>query len=166
LEYVDQSENNLVTDVNAYVAADFYVVPFLKTLVAAKFKDHLTSLWNSDNFPVAVETIYTETVSTDRALRDLVLDTIIKHASVLLGPSISCTSTALTSVMDRVAELGKDLSIRMLSEVSAQDRWSGFRKVQCQQCQHIWADPRAIIPDMDCPGCHEFKGNWDRYEVE
>lgn len=111
-------EDSLLTDVNLYVAADFYDIESLKAVAAEKFKDHLTKgLWKSDSFSQAVEIIYNETTAEmEPDLRGIALEKIVEHASELMKSDTNGAPSALAKVMDRVAELSKDLAMRLLSE--------------------------------------------------
>jgi len=72
--YSSQAEDSLITDVNVYLAADFYDIPILKQLAAGRFESLLE----------AVDAIYTDTPSSDRTLWDPVLNTIVAHAPDLI----------------------------------------------------------------------------------
>lgn len=111
MEYANNAapEDVLATDVDVYVVADFYAVPVLKKFIAAQFENHLATLWNSDSFPQAVQTIYTDTPITDRTLRDMALDTIMEDTTDLIETGDGADSTPLTEVMDYVPELGKTI---------------------------------------------------------
>lgn len=81
-----ETEGLFTTNVDTYVVADFYDVPVLKTLVAAHFEVKLNDHWEKHSFAQAVQTIYTDTPTTDRTLQDMALDTGVKnHIDLTIG---------------------------------------------------------------------------------
>lgn len=144
MEYANDAapEDVLTTDVDVYVVADFYAVPVLKKLIAAQFESHLAESWNPESFPQAVQTIYTDTPTTDRTLRDMALDAIMEHTADLFETGEGTCSTPLTEFMDHLPELGKDLTLRLISKSKSKQKMQKVPEmlVQCE-CGYIWGIP-------------------------
>lgn len=62
-----------------YFLADMLCIDDLKTLAAEKFQGHLKNHWVLADFHEIVKDIYTNTASSDKALRDGLLDAAIEH---------------------------------------------------------------------------------------
>jgi hypothetical protein len=65
----------------------------------------------------------------------------------------------LHSIREKSGTFGRDISIAVLR------KWQGFRKVQCNQCDHVWADPQLNDPCLRCPMCKGFKLDRADYEI-
>lgn len=164
-----ETEDVLTTDVDAYAVADFYDVPVLKTLVAAHFEVKLNDHWDKHSFAQAVQTIYTNTPSTDRSLRDPALACIMERASDLLGSADESADepTPLSQIMDSVPELGKDLTMRLLAERKDSNSKTQARKlvidrlVRCE-CGFVWGIPDCMILDYRFPKCDIYGTFLDR----
>ncbi|QDS69894.1 hypothetical protein FKW77_000821 [Venturia effusa] len=119
MSYVDdiKAKSCLITDVNLYIAADFYAIETLKSVAAAGFQKHLTGgLWKTDSFPKALELIYNDTFPEDRRLRDVALAVLLDNASELIKFN-STVPTELTRVIESLPELSKDIAIQSLAQV-------------------------------------------------
>lgn len=160
MEYVNHAapEDVLTTDVDVYVVADFYAVPVLKKLIAAQFENHLAKLWNTDLFSQAVQTIYTDTPITGRNLRDMALDTIMEHTTDLIETGEGADPTPLTEVMDYVPELGKDLTLRLISNGESSNPESETREVRVERlvlcgCGYTWGISVNSYRPLHFPAC-------------
>jgi hypothetical protein len=163
---IESGVSPLWVNAKIYVAAEFCVIPSLKIMAQAKFEQIATNLFRQPKtleeqkeLPAVVEFIYENTV--DKAgpgLREAVVKIILLHANDVFGQHD--LREGLRSTMEKSGEFGRDFSFGVFK------KWEGFRKVQCQGCLHIWADPRPRIPDTHCPDCQDFRHNWNDYEVE
>jgi hypothetical protein len=166
MDYEDTSESKLLTNVDVYVAADFYDIPVLKELAGKKLEVALVALWDSPQFLKAIETVYAKTPSTDCILRRTIMKVVMEHRERLLNPDNN-ESPSLPELMDEIPELGKDVLTSLMSTLRmCEIKWMGYRKLQCQMCRHIWADARVQIPDgTHCPQCKLALHSWDKHEV-
>jgi hypothetical protein len=167
ISLVETGVNSLELNAKIYVAADFYLITSLKKVAQAKFKRRVTELCGQSKptdelseLPAIMEYIYQNTVDKgDPGLRETAVKVIVLHAEKLFALDESLKE-GLQNLMEKSGAFGRDFNIAVLK------KWQGFRKVQCQHCRHIWADPRSPIPDCHCPGCQGLKHNWNDYQVE
>lgn len=166
LDYQDHS--SLSINIDVFIAADFYMIPKLKELTSMKFEQVLFHSLTKATFLDAVNEIYTKTLSKDCTLRPMISRVIMnQHEDLFNSPSF-------LQMLEDIPELGKDVAISMRSCLTQyENKWRAFRKVQCQFCRHIWADPRPYIPDSTpCPGCqrqlYSLSGHtgWNQCQVE
>ena len=158
--------SSLWLNAKLYAAADFYVISSLKKATLAKFEQNVTKLCSQSEstqelseLPAIIEFIYENTVDEGGSgLRETAVKIIVRNATKLFDRDDGYKG--LQNIMEKSGTFGRDFGIAMLK------KWQGFRKVQCQHCWHIWADPRPNIPDVHCPGCKGLKHHWDNYQVE
>ncbi|KAL8862456.1 MAG: hypothetical protein Q9178_000953 [Gyalolechia marmorata] len=62
-----------------YVAGDKYDISGLKLLAKAKFSAALVDGWDKENLPEIIRFIYTNTLPSDRGLRDCLMPILIQH---------------------------------------------------------------------------------------
>lgn len=156
----------LLLNAKIYVAADFYLIPSLKKAAQSNFEQILTDLCNQSEppeklyeLPTIMEYIYENTEYQDgTGLRQSAASALVRHAEKFFDRDEGLKD-AMLKVMEATGSMGADFGIALLN------KWKGFRKVQCQQCWHIWADPRSSIPNVRCPGCEQPKSSWGKYEV-
>ncbi|KAE9985016.1 hypothetical protein EG328_008006 [Venturia inaequalis] len=112
-------DDNLIHDVNLYIAADFYDVPILKRVATNHFKNNVNELTNVERCLVPVtEIVYNETATTDRTLRELALAVVVANASDLLKPQDqNAGPTHLAEIMKAIPELGVDVARGLALEV-------------------------------------------------
>lgn len=67
-----------------YALADKYGIDDLKYLARCKFTDEMSEHWDSREFPLAVQTVYSTTQASDYGLRGVVVDTITGHKEMLV----------------------------------------------------------------------------------
>jgi len=158
--------SSLWLNAKLYAAADFYVIPSLKRTTQAKFEQSMIKLCSQfkstqelGELPAIMEFIYENTVDEGGSgLRETAVKIIVLHATKLFDRDEGFKG--LQNIMEKTGAFGRDFGIALLK------KWQGFRKVQCQQCRHIWADPRPNIPDVHCPGCQGLKHHWEKFQVE
>lgn len=75
--------SNLVVHAKVYAVAEKYNLSDLKTLAMEKFQDEVKGRWDSDDFILAAQEVYTSTVEHDRSLRDVVVRTMSEHLCLL-----------------------------------------------------------------------------------
>jgi hypothetical protein len=170
LEYdistAETGANSTWLNAKSYAAADFYVIPSLKKVSRANFEQSAAKLCSlSDSkeglseLPAIIWFIYENTI--DEAgldLRETAVKVIISHAAKFFesDENIDC----LQSMMKKSGTFERDISIAMLR------KWQDFRKVNCNQCGHVWADPRLNDFSLCCPKCNVRKYDWADYEVD
>ncbi|KAL8296844.1 hypothetical protein RB597_006116 [Gaeumannomyces tritici] len=82
-EEVPKDGSELVEHAKVYALAEKYGIPCLKELARKNFKTAADEHWNSDKFFDAAHEAYTNTLETDRGLRDTVVDTLYKYKDLL-----------------------------------------------------------------------------------
>jgi hypothetical protein len=140
-----------------YAASDYFGVDSLKCTAKERFEKTATENWDSDEFVTAVQLVYGSTPSHDRSLRDTVAQLCSTHFQELMSKR-----EHFGELMSANGDLGKDMC-----EILARryNFWAGYRKFQCQGCNHIWADARPLIGNTHCPGCENMMYRWDEFEV-
>ena len=71
--------------IRMFALAVKYAVHDLQELVAIKFQAEASSCWESDDFVLAINEIYSSTHSSEQALRQIAADVACNHADVLLN---------------------------------------------------------------------------------
>lgn len=152
-------DDNLIHDVNLYIAADFYDVPILKRVATSHFKDNVNKLTNVERCLVPVtEIVYNETATADRTLREPALAVVVANASVLLKPQDqNAGPTHLAEIMKAIPELGVDVARGLALEVEklksaapTKDKFDDGRwwNPKCADCQYsLYQSRRAQIAD-------------------
>lgn len=79
----EASVSNLTIHARVYGLAEKYQIRGLKTAALGKFKEEALVHWLTADFRRAVEEVYMSTVSHDRGMRYVVVDTIVKHRELL-----------------------------------------------------------------------------------
>ncbi|KAH7371886.1 hypothetical protein BKA64DRAFT_689686 [Cadophora sp. MPI-SDFR-AT-0126] len=74
----------LLFNVKVYIMADIYDLPGLKTLAKKKFEKAATICWNTPLFTAAAKKLWENTVSSDRMLRDVIVNICRNHIQALL----------------------------------------------------------------------------------
>ncbi|KAL9602949.1 MAG: hypothetical protein Q9219_001474 [cf. Caloplaca sp. 3 TL-2023] len=78
-----EEPQKLSLNAGMYIAGDRYDLSGLKDLARQKFSTALVDRWDKEDLPDVIRTIYEETLSTDRALRDSLTPTLQKHKQAL-----------------------------------------------------------------------------------
>ncbi|KAH6686623.1 hypothetical protein F5X68DRAFT_240053 [Plectosphaerella plurivora] len=78
-----QETSNLSHHCRLYALADFCQMEGLKMLAVSNFRKEAEIHWNDPDFFEAIQFVYAATVSSDRTLRDAVVDVMMKHPTLL-----------------------------------------------------------------------------------
>ncbi|KAF2423577.1 hypothetical protein EJ08DRAFT_595918, partial [Tothia fuscella] len=78
-DYAVTDEKTLQYHMTMYSLADEYLVEDLKVLVASKFRTELAILESSEDFSDVVKFVYDNTMDSDRVLRNIVVDFVVKN---------------------------------------------------------------------------------------
>jgi len=105
--------SNLTIHAKVYALAEKYGIPTLKAVALDKFKYEAGYFWLAHDFLHAAEEVYTSTVEQDRGLRDIVVETIHQHPTML-------NSKATQDVIKN----NQDLNFDMLMYVM---KWKGSK---------------------------------------
>jgi hypothetical protein len=152
LEYSDEtatSDNNkLVCNAKMFEAAEFYIIPHLQKLAAAKFKTAVSETYAVDYFLEAIRVIYANP-TIDHTLRNLVAEACVKEHSTLIAHQ------GFIDVLSDIPELGKDLVLNLLPAAAKADKLSMFDnmyKKTCRYCETQWVQTLSY-GQMYCPNC-------------
>lgn len=74
----------MIFNAEVYSIADKYGVEALKTRAKEKFDKAVWTCWDMDDFPRAITEVYSSTPSTDRGLRDAVVEITFQNINTLL----------------------------------------------------------------------------------
>ena len=106
----------MLANVQLYIAAYFYDIPELKAMAAARFEECATvGALHSNQFPLAVEMIYTIPAPAGRTLRDIVIKVVTENSQTLLDPSLQdVVSPTFSDFMGDTTDLSKDFALALL----------------------------------------------------
>ncbi|KAL8768425.1 MAG: hypothetical protein Q9209_005331 [Squamulea sp. 1 TL-2023] len=127
-EYPIQTRQ-LACIVDMYVRGDRYQIAGLKDLSKAKFSAALPNRWNKENLLDVIWTIYDNTVSSDRGLRDCLTPILREHAPEL-------RSHAAFKNMLKNQEFATDF-IEAWTSSDRQGPQAAFR--QCPSCNKLFS---------------------------
>jgi len=80
--------SHLITLAKMYAIADKYDIKGLQSLSRDKFKLAVANNWNHSDLPSAIYTVYTSTPNSNTWLRDIVVNLISDHMSLLRKPEV------------------------------------------------------------------------------
>jgi hypothetical protein len=75
---------SLVTNVKAYIIADKNEIKALKKLASTKYQQVVLKSWNSPAFAESALLVYENTMESDRAIRDVIVQTASDNVKALL----------------------------------------------------------------------------------
>ncbi|KAI6355910.1 hypothetical protein MCOR25_008066 [Pyricularia grisea] len=101
----------LLDHCNVYALADYLQVSELKVLAASKFRAEAAKHWSHPDFYEAIQAIYGTNISSDRLLRDIVVE-ILRENKELLDRF---------EFQDLISQL--DLSFELLMSVHKNEGW-------------------------------------------
>jgi speckle-type POZ protein len=103
-EYTNESkESAMVFHAKVYQIADKYGILALKESAKKNFSPAVMAGWSTEEFPIAIDIVYTTTPSEDRGLRDLVVEISNANLETLISRDGFCQ--ALRTTVDSAADL-------------------------------------------------------------
>ncbi|OJD23475.1 hypothetical protein ACJ73_05172 [Blastomyces percursus] len=122
----------MLFNARVYGVAEKYGVSHLKQEAKAKFEDAVRTCWDMDDFPPVIMEVYTSTISTDRGLRDVLVDTAYTHVDSLLQKD------PFLFILGACAGFSADV-LQLLA------RKPSLTKYKCPNCSGTWEGnlPRA-----------------------
>ncbi|KAL8870252.1 MAG: hypothetical protein Q9174_003662 [Haloplaca sp. 1 TL-2023] len=138
------ASKTLSINANMYIVGDRYNLRELKDLARQKFQTALSKSWDKENLPDVIRTIYDNTLSSDRGLRDCLIPILQSQKTVLRAREafmqlVSCHGEFAIDLIDAWAGLTPPNP----RGVSERDWW-------CENCQSS-----GHSDDFRCPGCNE-----------
>ncbi|EFQ96930.1 hypothetical protein MGYG_08855 [Nannizzia gypsea CBS 118893] len=83
-DYDASGSNNMLFHARVYKVAEKYIIPDLKEKALEKFEAAVRTCWGTDDFPSAIEEVYTSIPAIDRVLRDVISQTAFENIESLL----------------------------------------------------------------------------------
>lgn len=151
LDYSDAftSDGPFLCNAKMLEAADFYDIPILQTLAAAKFAQAAEEKWSSDYFLDAISHIYCLAPSSLRLLRGVVIDIAYENRAVL------GTIPAFWEMVNAIPEFERDLMDEggtSSMQVGKREGSGKMRRVVCGLCRFgMVVERREVI--LVCPCC-------------
>lgn len=144
--------STMVFDAQVYQIADKYGVHALKKYAKNKFGTAIKAGWSMDDFPVAINVVYTTTPLNDRGLRDLAVERSHMNLDELTSRPDFCET--LRTTPDFAADLVPFVCDRSSRDVDS---------YKCPQCSGIFKfdDPGSLT--RYCPRCGRKSCQWDEY---
>jgi hypothetical protein len=152
-EYTNEStESDMVFQAGVYQIADKYGVFALKEHAKEKFSKAVKADWSTEDFPIAIELVYTTTPPEDRGLRDLVIETSNANLENLISRDGFCQALRTTT------DFAADLVPFTCSKTSRK-----IPRYKCPSCYHSFRldDPKR--QNRYCPMCSWSCSRWDSY---
>jgi hypothetical protein len=160
LDYVvslpdEREDGPLLSIVKVYVAADFFIIPALKQIAQMRFETTLAKASKATaDLSEAVKFAYETLPECDQGLRKAMVNLIIQHD--FLKDAASANGPTLCDTMMDCPAFARDYA------VTISFRWRGLSmKLKCPQCEHLWADSRAKMACVACPGCSLWRDDWE-----
>ncbi|KAI5457494.1 hypothetical protein BGZ63DRAFT_394864 [Mariannaea sp. PMI_226] len=110
LSMLQKPPSNLNLHAKVYALGEKYGIKGLKALAVKKFEDEVVHHWDSADFLLAIQEVYTSTVDHDRPMRDAVVATFSKHGSLLDKPSVQDVVKGLELSFDLLMQYRKKQS--------------------------------------------------------
>ncbi|KAF4452563.1 Protein roadkill [Fusarium austroafricanum] len=149
-EYTNGSGvSEMVFDAQVYQIADKYGVSALKEFAKLKFGDAIEAGWKMDDFPVAINVVYTTTPSDDRGLRDLTVETSHKNLDILTRRDCFC------QILRETPDFAADL-VPFICGRSAAD----MKSYKCPSCNQIFNFDDPGSSTRYCPRCQYGCSSW------
>ncbi|KKZ63347.1 hypothetical protein EMCG_02348 [[Emmonsia] crescens] len=142
----------MLFNAKVYGVAEKYGVSRLKQEAKAKFEDAVRTCWDMDDFTPTIMEVYTSTISTDRGLRDVLVDTTSTHIKSLLqkGPFVLILEECAGFSADVIQLLARRLPTR--------------NKYTCPSCRSKW---EGKLPGASgkyhCLICGYAYSNWSQH---
>ncbi|CAJ0542831.1 Ff.00g002750.m01.CDS01 [Fusarium sp. VM40] len=153
-EYTDESkEPAMVFHAKVYQIADKYGIFSLKEHAKQKFSPAVKASWSTEDFPITINVVYTTTLSEDRGLRDLVVETSNANLEKLISRDGFCQ--ALRSTTDFAADLVPFTCGKMPGSIHH------YRCPFCERDFHL-DDPKGKT--RFCPRCGRGQSSWDKHK--
>ncbi|KAL9023299.1 MAG: hypothetical protein Q9196_007287, partial [Gyalolechia fulgens] len=126
----------LAFNVGMYIVGDRFDVSNLKELAREKFAAAVVEGWSGDGLPDIVRTIYDNTLSTDRGLRDCLMSTLQKHKMALRDNEdfmevVKTHGEFAVELIDAWGNLSKPPTLEFILERSSSHRGD---VVRCPRC--------------------------------
>jgi speckle-type POZ protein len=144
----------MIFNVEVYSIADKYGVLALKSRAKEKFDRIVKTCWDIDDFAHAITEVYSSTPSTDRGLRDTVIEVARNNISTLLEKK------DFRSVLEETVGFAADVT-----QLMNRNQKRSFVKFVCPSCGEDWeAFPKRSM--TYCPCCGHYRSDWDNYAVQ
>lgn len=143
----------ILFNVEVYSIAEKYGVLPLKLQAKEKFEKAIQNCWDMDDFSPAITEIYNSTPTTDRGLRDAVVEISHEHICRLLEKH------AFRDVLEETAGFAADVTQQMASSDTAMENY------RCPNCGKCW---KAVVPASGtyyCIQCGYRQSNWEKYKT-
>ena len=144
--------SKLEVNVQVYAVAEKYETPGMKTLSLLKIVDNCEYSWTAEDFVAAAFLVWQQTPETDRAIRDVFIQSLREHAQVL---------TSMDSFNTLVRD-GGDFAVEALKALvptnSGEDFFDYPAVYFCTVCDTL--SPSIPCPDPDCPGS-DSRVSWE-----
>lgn len=144
----------MILNVEVYSIADRYAIGALKSRAKEKFDKAVKTCWNMDDFAHAITEVYSSTPSTDRGLRDTVVEVARKNISTLLGKE------DFRNVLEETVGFAADVI-----QLMEQSENASVVKYHCPSCDGDWN--ASLQPGTNyCLRCGESRKDWARHVVK
>jgi hypothetical protein len=154
-EYTNEStESDMVFQAGVYQIADKYGVFALKEYARQKFSTAVKADWPTEDFPIAIELVYTTTPPEDRGLRDLVVEISNANLEKLIIRDGFCQALRTTT----------DFAADLVPFTCGKIKISGG--VRCYRCPYCGQNFQFDDPKGErrfCPRCSRGHSGWDNY---
>jgi hypothetical protein len=142
----------MLFNVKVYGIADKYEIWALQLLAEKKFAKAVRTCWDMDDFAHVVSEIYSSTPSTDRGLRDIVVDIAHENIEALLEKD------DFLGVLEGTAGFAADVT-----QLLAQKKRLSNRKYKCPYCANEWEAVLSSGRTYYCLLCGQARSDWQNH---
>lgn len=144
----------MIFNVEVYSIADKYCILGLKTRAKKKFDKAVKTCWDMDDFAHAITEVYSSTPSTDRGLRDTIVEVARKNISTLLQKE------DFRSVLEETVGFAADVA-----QLMEQSDSSPLEEFLCPNCEKTWE--AFLQPGTNyCLRCGHKRTDWASQVVQ
>ncbi len=142
--------------VQVYGTADKYGVMPLRSVAKVMFNKAVRTCWDMDDFARVIAEVYSSTPSTDRGLRDIVVEVAHEHIEALLK------KVDFRVVLEETAGFAADVTQLMVQKI----RSSTNTMYQCPSCKKQW---QAVLSSQSrghhCLQCGHYDIDWNDHSI-
>lgn len=140
----------LALNAGMYIIGDRFDLSQLKDLAKAKFSAALIERWDKESLPKVIRTIYENTSTSDRGLRDCLVPTLLQHTKALREDE---------DFMEIVKTHG-DFAVDLVDALGG-GKAAGNSKIKLTSTTNVWNGYSSIFPSSTgkdgmvcCPDCN------------
>lgn len=149
----------MLFDVSVYSIADKYDIPALRIRAKEKFAAAVRTCWQMDDFPSVIAEVYGSTPSSNRSLRDTVIDVTQKHIKALMEKG------EFVRVLKETSEFAADVTGYMVQKGMGAGDTTARTRYSCPSCRNEWEAVLQPSITQWCVRCGQARSDWSKFRV-